>query len=46
MMDFKPAMQIAIKKNFEDIKLGGCYFHFIKLLLGKQKKLIYVQKIK
>ena len=46
MMDFEPAMQNAIKKNFEDFKIGGCYFHFVKLLQGKAKKLNLCSKDK
>ena len=39
MMDFESAMQKAVKKNFENIKIDGCYFHFIKLFWAKAKKL-------
>ena len=39
MMDFEGAMQKAIKNNFNNIKIDGCFFHFVKLLWGKAKKL-------
>ena len=38
MMDFENAIQKAVKKNFENIKIYGCYFHFIQLLWVKAKK--------
>ena len=39
MIDFEIGIQKALKNTFENILINGCYFHFVKLLWGKAKKL-------
>ena len=38
MIDFEKGLQKAVKKNFPDSIIDGCYFHYVKLLWGKAKK--------
>ena len=30
--------KIWLKKNFEGVKVSGCYFHYVKILLEKEKR--------
>ena len=39
MLDFEKGLMNAVKKNFDDVKIDGCYFHFLKLLWTKAKNL-------
>ena len=39
-----PAYKNQLKKNFENIKIDRCYFHFFKLLWNKAKHLGLVYK--
>ena len=39
MADFEDKLREAIKKNFPDSEILGCYFHFIKNLYNKLKLL-------
>ena len=39
MIDFEIGIQKALKKTFENILINGCFFHFVKLLWGKAKKM-------
>ena len=32
MVDFEKGLQIAIKNNFKETQIDGCFFHFSKLL--------------
>ena len=38
MLDFEKSLQNAIRKNFEGVKIRGCYFHYVKKLLEKAKR--------
>jgi hypothetical protein len=38
IIDFEKGLQKAIKQNFPDSTIDGCYFHYVKLLWGKAKK--------
>ena len=38
MMDFEKSMIKAIKINFENARIDGCYFHYVKLLWSRAKK--------
>ena len=35
--DFEKSLQNAIRKNFKNSIIDGCFFHFVKLLWGKAK---------
>jgi len=37
MLDFEISLQNAIKTVFENIKISGCYFHYVKILWQKSK---------
>ena len=39
MLDIEKGLMNEVKKNFDDIKIDGCYFHFVKLLWTKAKNL-------
>ena len=39
MIDFEKGLQNALKINFPNCKVGGCFFHFVKLLWTKVKSL-------
>ena len=39
MIDFEVALQNALKNNFDKILINGCYFHYVKLLWEKCKRL-------
>ena len=39
LTDFEKPLQNAIKKNFPGAVIDGCFFHFVKLLWAKSKKL-------
>ena len=45
MSDFEYALRNSIKINFPNSKLNGCYFHFIKILWEKAKKLSLCNKL-
>ena len=38
MLDFEKSLQNAIHKNFEGVKISGCYFHYFKILREKAKR--------
>ena len=38
IIDFEKGLQKAVKKNFPESTIDGCYFHYVKLLWGKAKK--------
>ena len=46
MIDFEKTLQKSIKKNFPNIVIDGCFFHFSKLLWTKAKVLGLCTKIK
>ena len=46
MCDFDYNLRIELKKNFTKCKIKGCYFHFVKKLWIKAKKLGLCQKNK
>ena len=37
MIDFEKPLQNAVKTNFPNAIVDGCYFHFVKLLWTKAK---------
>ena len=39
MLDFEKGLINSVKKNFENVTIDGCYFHFLKLLWNKEKLL-------
>ena len=39
MRDFEPSLQSSLRKVFKGIKISGCYFHYVKILWQKVKKL-------
>lgn len=39
IIDFEKSLQKSIKTNFPNSVIDGCYFHFVKLLWDKAKKL-------
>ncbi len=39
IIDFEKSLQKSIKTNFPNLVIDGCYFHYVKLLWGKAKKL-------
>ena len=39
MIDFEKSLQNAVKNNFPNAIINGCYFHYVKLLWEKAKKL-------
>lgn len=39
MLDFEKSLQNAVKNNFPNAIINGCYFHYVKLLWEKAKKL-------
>ena len=48
MADFEKPLQNAIKKNFPRAIIDGCFFHYVKLLWAKSKKigLCKIKKLK
>lgn len=46
MIDFEVGLQKALKNIFENILINGCYFHFLKLLWGKAKKMGFMHQRK
>jgi len=38
MMDFENSMIKSVKSYFENAKIYGYYFHYIKLMWGRAKK--------
>lgn len=46
MMDFEKPLQKAVKYNFPNIIVDGCFFHFSKLLWTKAKGLGLCTKTK
>jgi len=45
MSYFEFALRNSIKINFPNSKLNGCYFHFVKILWEKAKKLSSCNKL-
>jgi len=45
MCDFEQALRGGIQNVFPQVKLGGCYFHFVKALYEKVKKLGLTSKL-
>jgi len=45
MGDFEPALRGACQKIFPDVQFAGCYFHFVKALNDKMKKLGLCKKL-
>ena len=43
MVDFEKGLQNAIKKNFKDVQVDGCFFHFSKLLWSKAEEFFYAK---
>ena len=39
LINFEKSLQKSIKSNFPNAKTDRCYFHFVKLLWKKAKKL-------
>ena len=39
IMDFEGVLQKAIKKSFDNVKIDGYYFYFVKLLWTKANEL-------
>ena len=39
MLDFEASLQNAVRKNFPESKINGYFFHYVKLLWEKAKKL-------
>ena len=46
MIDFESSLIKVVKANFQNCKINGCYFHFVKLLWARAKKLGLCQKEK
>ena len=46
MIDFEVGLQKAIKLNFPNALISGCFFHFVKFLWEKAKKLHLCKKDK
>lgn len=46
MLDFEVGLQKAIKLNFPNALISGCFFHFVKCLWEKAKKLYLCKKDK
>ena len=44
MVDFEKSLINAIKKNFPETIINGCFFHYIKLLWKKAKSLSLCNK--
>ena len=38
MMAFEASLLKVFKKNFDNTKIDGCYFHFVKLFFGRKQK--------
>ena len=46
IIDFEKGLQKAVRLNFPNSIIDGCYFHFVKLLWSKSKKLGLCKKMK
>ena len=46
MIDFESRLLKVVKANFQNFKINGCYFHFVKLLWASAKKFGLYQKEK
>ena len=44
MIDFESSLIKVVKSIFTNSKINGCYYHFVKLLWGRAKKLGLCQK--
>lgn len=44
MCDFEKSLRESLKKNFKGIKIKGCFFHYVKCLWNKAKKIGIVNK--
>ena len=45
MQDFEVSLQNAVRKNFLESKINGCFFHYVKLLWEKAKSLGFIKKV-
>ena len=38
LMDFEPSLQNAVRKIFVNVKINGCFFHYVKILWDHSKR--------
>jgi len=45
MCDFEKSLRSALKENFPNTNIYGCYFHYAKAIWAKLKKCGFLQKL-